>query len=100
MQRDQQPRLKVRHVVVAAVCLVAAIAGMRAVRAAETHPAMTADAPPGWQLHVALPGQEFRPRGRYSDSRTSCLLDLASDAKVQPDGTKLACIRIERKDGR
>lgn len=64
------------------------------------HPAMTTDHPPGWQLQRALPGEDFKPRGRFFDTRQGCLLDLASDRNAMPSGTKLVCLRIEKGNDR
>lgn len=88
--------MKVRHVVLTAAALVAAIAIVRGAKGADQHPAMTADHPPGWQLHRALPGEDYRPRGRFFDNRTGCELDLASDRWAMPKGTRLICLHIER----
>lgn len=86
----------VRVVVATAVAAVVLITIASSIKAAEQHPAMTADIPPGWQLYRALPGEEFKPRGRFFDARTGCLLDLASDANGSPAGTRLICLRVER----
>lgn len=86
-------------VVIAAMVLIGAIAVYRGAKGAEQHPAMTSAEPPGWQLHRALPGAEFKPVGRYFDNRTGCQLDLASDRFAMPSGTRLACIKIG-KDAR
>lgn len=90
--------MRLRWIVGATCAALVAITLLRGiqVRAAEQHPAMTADTAPGWQLHRALPGEEFKPRGRFFDARTGCLLDLASDANAMPSGTRLVCLRVER----
>jgi hypothetical protein len=89
-------RPKVRYVVIAAAVLVAAVAVVRGARGAEQHPGMTADHPPGWQLQRALPGEKFKPRGKYFDNKNGCPLDLASDRWATPSGTRLVCLHIEK----
>lgn len=74
--------------------VIGAIAMYRGAKCAE-HPARTAEHGPGWQLHRALPGEEYRPVGPFFDTRGGCLVDLASDRFAMPSGTRLACVRID-----
>jgi hypothetical protein len=86
--------MRLRIVVIGAAAIVAAVAIVRGARGAE-HPAMTTDHPPGWQLQRALPGEDFKPRGRFFDNKPGCLLDLASDRWAMPSGTRLVCLHID-----
>lgn len=87
--------MRLSRILIAAAVVLGAMAIGRVVRGAEQpHPAMTSDAPPGWRLYVTLPGEEPKARGRFSDNRTSCQLDLASESYVVPTGTRLVCLRI------
>lgn len=86
--------MRLSTLLIVTMIAVGAIAIARGVRGAD-HPAASSGGPPGWQLQRALPGEDYKPRGRYFDNRTACQLDLASDSIVQPTGTRLACVRIE-----
>lgn len=91
--------MRLRTVVAVSVAIIAAIGVIRAAKGAE-HPAMTSDHPPGWQLQRALPGEPYKPRGRFFDTKTGCQLDLASDSFVQPKGTRLVCLHISLPSNR
>lgn len=94
-QSLRRPIMRPSTAVALAVVIVAAIAILRSAKAADHHPGMTSDHPPGWQLQRALPGEDYKPRGRYFDNKQGCLLDLASDRYAMPSGTRLICLRIE-----
>lgn len=48
-----------------------------------------------WQLMRALPGDDYRPRGKVLGAETACLLDLSSDRNASPSGTRFQCIRVK-----
>jgi hypothetical protein len=57
---------------------------------------------PRWQIVIQRPGEEWQPlsiKGRppwLFVSSTGCALDLASQANVEPSGTRLACVRSNK----
>lgn len=87
--------MRLSTILIVTMIAVGAIALVRAAKGAELHPAMTSERGPGWQLQRALPGEEFKPRGRFFDTATGCQLDLASDRNAMPTGARLVCMRIE-----